>query len=223
MAFSSDVFNQYHQLAVHLSKIGDLDYKPLFFGLSININNVIVAMITYDNRVIIRSTPDTQDFIDETNLELHTYTKQGNPIRSGYYFVHPDLLNNHELLIEFFQKTYNGAIKVIDKQNAVKDTTLNKMPNIKVTLAKKLKDVGIDCPDALRRTGAPTAFALILRKHGDTLGNSILFKLEAAIRGIHEAALHPDDREKLNTELQIELQKLNIPDRFPQTIQPEQI
>lgn len=218
MAYSSNIYKQYHQLADQLSVIGELDNKPLFFGLSININGVIVGMITYDNRLIIRSTPDTQSLIDDLGLEIHTYTKQSNPIRSGYYFVCHDLLSNHESLIEFFQKTYLGALKVIDKQNAVKENTLNKMPNIKVTLAKKLKDVGIESPEALRRTGAPVAFALILRKHGDTLGNSILFKLEAAIRGIHEAALHSDDRKKLNSELQVELEKLSIPYKLNQSI-----
>lgn len=206
MAYSEDVFKSYNHLANNLNKIGEVSYKSLFFGLGIKINGHIVGMITHSNEVIIQSTPDTIDSIN--TLELKMYTNNIQKV-SNYFFLSMEILDKKDFIFELFEQTYQGVLKLVEKKKQDNQDQLKNMPNIKTSLAKKLKDVGIETPNKLRKVTAPVAFALIRYKFGDTLSDSILFKLEAAIKGVHEATLKPEEKTKLRSRYEREVEKQN--------------
>ncbi|QFT13288.1 TfoX/Sxy family DNA transformation protein [Vibrio sp. THAF190c] len=208
MAYSNKVFETYKLISNEINSLGSIDSKPLFFGLSININGITVGLITYSNDLIVRATPCSLPMLKDLSLEQHTYQKRNFIVRSGFF--HYDLASEHTItLSELFEKTYLGALRVRRLQGEVRASTLNKMPNIKLSLAKKLKDIGIATPEELREQGAPMAFALIKMEHGDKLAESVLYKLDGAIKGVHEATISQIDRQRLKSDFNNILQELS--------------
>lgn len=69
--------------------------------------------------------------------------------------------------------------------------TLTDLPNIGPEIARQLREVGIDSPEALRAAGAREAWTRILAMDPSACYNR-LTGLEGAVRGVRKAAL-PDD------------------------------
>jgi len=77
-----------------------------------------------------------------------------------------------------------------------KSDDLTKLPNIGLTLAKKLKLVGISTPDDLINTGSEDAMIKIKTIDKDTCIN-LLFALEGAIQGIRWHSLDKNRKTEL--------------------------
>lgn len=197
MAYSKHVFETFNRLETILSPIGKAQYRSLFFGLSITINDVVIGVITEDLTILIRGTPSTIQSISDLKFPMYSYRKRGIDIRSGYYQIHEHQCNDSETLLNLFECAYKGQQEVIQANTIAKESSLPQMPNIRSSLARKLREIDIHCPSDLRDTGSVVAFSLLRNKYGSSISESILFKLEAAIRGVHVATLKASERSEL--------------------------
>lgn len=197
MGYRTHVFETFKRLETILSPIGNAQYRSLFFGLSITINDVVIGVITEDLTILIRGTPSTIQNISDLKLPMYYYSKRGVDIRSGYYQLHEHQCNNSDTLLKLFESAYTGQKEVIRANAIAKDASLSQMPNIRSSLARKLREIDIHFPSDLRDTGAVVAFSLLRKQYGSLISESILFKLEAAIRGVHVATLQTSEKSEL--------------------------
>lgn len=119
--------------------------------------------------------------------------KRGKPILLNYYRVDDGLWQDRERLLQLSSYALNAA-----RKERIQRYQRNKqdLPNLTFQLEVLLCEAGITNEDTLRSLGARTSW-LKLRAKNKALSIKVLFALEGAIEGLHEAALPAEIRREL--------------------------
>lgn len=120
--------------------------------------------------------------------------KRGRPVLLNYYRVDDGLWQDRERLLQLSSFALNAARKERsqrDRRNRLKD-----LPNLTFQLEVLLFEAGITDEETLRELGARASW-LKMRAKNKALSIKVLFALEGAIAGLHEAALPAGIRREL--------------------------
>jgi DNA transformation protein and related proteins len=123
-----------------------------------------------------------------------TYKKCGRSVTLNYYRVDESLWRNQLKLVRLSKYSLDAALKEKSTRNTRE--RLKDLPNMSFHLEAILGEVGIKDVRALRILGAKMCW-LRLRQQNSLVTEKILFMLEGAIIGIHEAALPVARRQEL--------------------------
>ena len=112
--------------------------------------------------------------------------KRGRPVLLNYYRVDDGLWQDRERLLQLSSFALDAARK--ERSQRHQRHRLKDLPNLTFQLEVLLFEAGITNEETLRALGARASWLKIRMKNKD-LSVKVLFALEGAITGMHEAAL----------------------------------
>lgn len=112
----------------------------------------------------------------------------------NYYRVDEGLWQNREKLLQLSSFALDAARK--ERYQRHQRNRLKDLPNLTFQIEVLLMEAGITNKEMLRQLGAKTSW-LKMRSKNKALSIRVLFALEGAIEGLHEAALPADIRREL--------------------------
>lgn len=157
-----------------LSSLGNVTHRSLFGGYSLAIDEAVFAMLV-EGRLYLRASNQSRGYQHAHNPPMLVCTRRGRHISLNYYLVDDALWDSPSSL----------------REHAVKD-----LPNLNVQLEMSLWEAGIRDVETLCAYGAKECW-LKLRKARKNLSLQVLYALQGAIIGTHEAALPVQVREEL--------------------------
>lgn len=120
--------------------------------------------------------------------------KCGRPVILNYYRVDESLWRDQQQLVRLSKFSLEAAMK--EKHSRFSQHRLKDLPNMTFHLETLLNESGIKDESMLRVLGAKICW-LRLRQNNPLLTVKILYALEGAIVGVHEAALPTNRRQEL--------------------------
>ena len=123
-----------------------------------------------------------------------TYKKCGRSVTLNYYRVDESLWRNQLKLVRLSKYSLDAALK--EKKHAQYSGKTERFAQYVFSSGSDSREVGIKDVRALRILGAKMCW-LRLRQQNSLVTEKILFMLEGAIIGIHEAALPVARRQEL--------------------------
>jgi DNA transformation protein len=120
--------------------------------------------------------------------------KRGRPVLLNYYRVDDGLWQDRERLLQLSSFALSAARK--ERYQRHQRNRLKDLPNLTFQLEVLLFEAGITNEETLRALGARASW-LKMRAKNKALGIKVLFALEGAIEGLHEAALPAGIRREL--------------------------
>ncbi|EJC7778876.1 TfoX/Sxy family DNA transformation protein [Escherichia coli] len=151
----------------YLATLGTIEYRSLFGSYSLTVDDTVFAMVS-DGELYLRACEQS----------------------AQYCVKHPHQLK----LVRLSKYSLDAALKEKSTRNTRE--RLKDLPNMSFHLEAILGEVGIKDVRALRILGAKMCW-LRLRQQNSLVTEKILFMLEGAIIGIHEAALPVARRQEL--------------------------
>ena len=156
----------------YLATLGTIEYRSLFGSYSLTVDDTVFAMVS----------------------DGELYLRCGRSVTLNYYRVDESLWRNQLKLVRLSKYSLDAALKEKSTRNTRE--RLKDLPNMSFHLEAILGEVGIKDVRALRILGAKMCW-LRLRQQNSLVTEKILFMLEGAIIGIHEAALPVARRQEL--------------------------
>lgn len=186
-------YKRIYQSQEYLAPLGAIRYRALFGGYSLAIDDTVFAMVAEGDlylRVCEESAPYRVNH-PTVLLKLH---KRGRSILLNYYRVDDALWSDRQTLLHLSSFSLQAARR--EKARRVGVKRLKDLPNITFHLEMLLMEVGIRTEDDLRRLGAKLAW-FRMRQKKPYLSIKLLYALEGAIVGTHEATLPTKRRQQL--------------------------
>ena len=165
----------------YLATLGTIEYRSLFGSYSLTVDDTVFAMVS-DGELYLRACEQSAQYCVKHPPVWLTYKKCGRSVTLNYYRVDESLWRNQLKLVRLSKYSLDAALK--------------DLPNMSLHLEAILGEVGIKDVRALRILGAKMCW-LRLRQQNSLVTEKILFMLEGAIIGIHEAALPVARRQEL--------------------------
>ncbi|POP45848.1 competence protein [Superficieibacter electus] len=184
-----------YQSQEYLSPLGSIRYRALFGGYSLAIDNTVFAMVA-DGDLYLRVCEESAPYRVNHPTSLLTLQKRGRPILLNYYRVDEALWSDRQTLLHLSSFSLQAARQEKARRGGVK--RLKDLPNITFHLEMLLIEVGIRSEEELRAVGAEVAW-LKIREKNKYLSVRLLYALEGAITGMHEAMLPMQRRQQLTT------------------------
>lgn len=147
-----------------------------------------------DGELYLRACEESAKYCVKNGSSFLTLMKRGRPILLNYYRVDDGLWQDRERLLQLSSYALNAARK--ERIQRYQRNRLKDLPNLTFQLEVLLCEAGITNEDTLRSLGARTSW-LKLRAKNKALSIKVLFALEGAIEGLHEAALPAEIRREL--------------------------
>lgn len=182
-----------HQSKECLSSLGEINYRSLFGGYSLTIDNVVFAMVS-EGELYLRACEQSEVYFVQKAAESLVYNKRGRAIALNYYHVDEGLWCDREKLLQLSTDALFSARREKSRQKT--QQRLKDLPNLTHSLEMMLWEAGIADVRALHAYGAKRSW-IKLRNVNKALGVRVLLALEGAICGIHEAALPAATRREL--------------------------
>ena len=120
--------------------------------------------------------------------------KRGRAVLLNYYRVDEALWQDRDKLLQLSSFALEAALR--ERRERYKRDRLKDLPNLTFQLEILLNEAGIANEEALRALGAEQCW-LKIRELNRHLSYKVLFALEGAIVGLHEAALPETRRREL--------------------------
>jgi len=178
----------------YLSSLGDIHHRALFGGYTLAVNEAVFAMVS-KGELYLRACEQSAQYCvkhDPAYLEL---VKRGRPVLLNYYRVDEGLWQDREKLLQLSSFALESArLEHVERHNRHR---LKDLPNLTFQIEILLYEAGITSEVILRTLGAEESW-LKIRGKNKNLGIKVLFALEGAIEGLHEAALPTDRRRELS-------------------------
>ncbi|HAZ6599774.1 TfoX/Sxy family DNA transformation protein [Escherichia coli] len=170
-----------------------MEYRSLFGSYSLTVDDTVFAMVS-DGELYLRACEQSAQYCVKHPPVWLTYKKCGRSVTLNYYRVDESLWRNQLKLVRLSKYSLDAALKEKSTRNTRE--RLKDLPNMSFHLEAILGEVGIKDVRALRILGAKMCW-LRLRQQNCLVTEKILFMLEGAIIGIHEAALPVARRQEL--------------------------
>lgn len=173
-------------LLSHIAKYGELTTKSQFGGVSLMIDEIMLA-ITSDNQFYLKGSGFLETLYKATKMEAYIYLKKGSPITLRYYLITENLWSNSKKLNHFIDLSFHYSMQEFLKQRK-QPSRIKDLPNLGILLEKKLNQIGINKVEELRVVGAKACY-LKLRQRYDLKSSELLLSLAGAIVGCHRSVL----------------------------------
>ncbi|CAM7642826.1 TfoX/Sxy family DNA transformation protein [Citrobacter sedlakii] len=177
----------------YLSSLGTIRYRSLFGSYSLTINDTVFAMVA-DGELYLRACEQSVQYCVKHSPVWLTFMKRGRPVMLNYYQVDESLWRDQQKLIRLSKYSLDAALKEKHLRGATQ--RLKDLPNMTFHLESLLNEAGVYDVSTLRVLGAKMCW-LRLRQINKSITDKILYILEGAIYGIHEAALPATRRQEL--------------------------
>lgn len=176
-----------------LSSLGPVQYRALFGGYSLSIDDTVFAMVL-EGKLYLRACEQSASYAASSSNKLLTFNRRGRAVSLNYYLVDDDLWRNRPLLLSLSAQSLEKAQS--DKSKLRGRRGLRSLPNITWSLEMLLREAGVGDEKMLRALGAAAVWYR-LRRIRKNLSASVLLALEGAITGVHSAALPEARRQYL--------------------------
>lgn len=186
-------YQRIYQSREYLSPLGQIHHRALFGGYSLAIEDTVFAMVA-EGALYLRACEESAPYCVNAKAPLLTFVKRGRPVLLNYFRVDDGLWHDRETLLTLCQHSLAAAQREKVARRAQK--RLRDLPNLTFQLETLLWSVGIKDEASLRQLGAKACW-LRLKERSPQLSIKVLFALEGAIAGLHEAALPADTRREL--------------------------
>ncbi|EKP4478215.1 TfoX/Sxy family DNA transformation protein [Cronobacter dublinensis] len=176
-----------------LSSLGDVTHRSLFGGYSLAIDDAVFGMLA-EGRLYLRASEQSRAYQQAHNPPMLVCTRRGRRINLNYYLADDALWESPALLREHARTAL--ACAQTEKTERARGRRVKDLPNLNVQLEVSLWEAGIRDVETLCAFGAKECW-LKLRKARKNLSLHVLYALQGAITGTHEAALPTQIREEL--------------------------
>ncbi|MTH46787.1 TfoX/Sxy family DNA transformation protein [Intestinirhabdus alba] len=176
-----------------LSTLGEIHYRSLFGSYSLTIEDTIFAMVA-DGELYLRACEQSVQYCVKHTPTWLTFIKRGRPVILNYYQVDESLWRDRQQLVCLSKLSLEAARR--EKHIRSTQQRLKDLPNMSFHLETLLNEAGIMDVTTLRILGAKMCW-LRLRQTKPRLTVKVLYALEGAIAGVHEAALPAERRREL--------------------------
>lgn len=176
-----------------LASLGTIRYRSLFGSYSLTVEDTVFAMVA-SGELYLRACEQSVQYCVKHSPVWLTFMKRGRPVILNYYKVDDALWRNQQQLVSLSKFSLDAAVK--EKQSRFLQHRLRELPNMTFHLETLLNEAGVNDESTLRMLGAQMCW-LKLRQINPALTVKILYALEGAIRGVHEAALPAIRRQEL--------------------------
>lgn len=186
-------YERIYQSQEYLSPLGEIHHRALFGGYTLAIDDAVFAMVS-DGELYLRACEESAKYCVKNAASFLTLMKRGRPVLLNYYRVDDGLWQDRERLLQLSSFALNAARK--ERCQRHQRNRLKDLPNLTFQLEVLLFEAGITNEETLRALGARECW-LKMRAKNRALGIKVLFALEGAIEGLHEAALPAGTRREL--------------------------
>lgn len=186
-------YDRIYKSQEYLASLGTIHYRSLFGSYSLTVGDTVFAMVA-SGELYLRACEQSVQYCVKHSPVWLTFMKRGRPVILNYYQVNDALWRNQTQLLSLSQYSLDAAVK--EKQSRFAQHRLRELPNMTYHLESLLNEAGIKDESTLRVLGARMCW-LKLRQSNPSLTVKILFALEGAISGVHEAALPAVRRQEL--------------------------
>lgn len=176
-----------------LASLGTIRYRSLFGSYSLTVEDTVFAMVA-SGELYLRACEQSVQYCVKHSPVWLTFMKRGRPVILNYYKVDDALWRNQQQLVSLSKFSLDAAVK--EKQSRFLQHRLRELPNMTFHLETLLNEAGVNDESTLRMLGAQMCW-LKLRQINPALTVKILYALEGAIGGVHEAALPAIRRQEL--------------------------
>lgn len=176
-----------------LASLGTIRYRSLFGSYSLTVEDTVFAMVA-SGELYLRACEQSVQYCVKHSPVWLTFMKRGRPVILNYYKVDDVLWRNQQQLVSLSKFSLDAAVK--EKQSRFLQHRLRELPNMTFHLETLLNEAGVNDESTLRMLGAQMCW-LKLRQINPALTVKILYALEGAIGGVHEAALPAIRRQEL--------------------------
>ncbi|MTD26572.1 TfoX/Sxy family DNA transformation protein [Erwinia sorbitola] len=176
-----------------LAELGDVQSRTQFGGYCLAVEKTVFAVVA-EGELYLRACEQAQPYIVERKMEPLSLTKRGVPVELNYYRVDGALWSDNEQLLALSQLCLQGAKK--QQEERQNNRRLKDLPNMGIRMEMLLRQVGIQTIEMLIQKGAKRSW-LLLRSCNKNLGLNVLYALQGAIIGRHQAALPQAMKEEL--------------------------
>jgi DNA transformation protein len=176
-----------------LAPLGEIHTRPQFGGYGVLADNVMFGLFLQDE-LYLRATAQIEEVFHRHQMTRLRYIRRGLPLTLSYFQLTDAGWQDPALFLELATLALNGARQErAEKQNRER---LKGLPNIGGYLESLLLDAGINNQEQLKAQGAKACY-LKLDTDDIPLSIKVLYALEGAITGYHEAALPAEKRDEL--------------------------
>lgn len=99
-----------------LEPFGNIRVRKMFGGYGVYKNTLIFALII-DNELYFKADLETAKYFKSQELEPFTYQAKGKLIALSYYKIPPEIFEDKELLIKYFNMAYSSALSAYTKSH----------------------------------------------------------------------------------------------------------
>ena len=96
-----------------LEPFGNIKNRKMFGGYGIYKNELMFALIS-DNELYFKADLETAKYFKSQGLEPFSYKAKGKLIALSYYKILPEIIEDSELLVKYFNMAYNSALNSKD-------------------------------------------------------------------------------------------------------------
>lgn len=186
-------YERIYQSTEYLSPLGQVEHRALFGGYTLAVDDAVFAMVS-EGELYLRACEESAPYCVKHGSSYLTLAKRGRAVLLNYYRVDESLWQDRDKLLQLSSYALEAARR--ERRERHKRDRLKDLPNLTFQLEILLNEAGITNKEALRTLGAEQCWLKIkeLNKH---LSYKVLFALEGAIVGLHEAALPETRRREL--------------------------
>ena len=177
----------------YLSPLGEIHHRALFGGYTLAVDDAVFAMVS-DGELYLRACEESATYCVKHPSSFLTLVKRGRPVLLNYYRVDEGLWQDRQKLLQLSSYALDAARK--ERSLRYQRNRLKDLPNLTFQIEVLLYEAGITNEETLRELGAKTS-CLKIRSKNRALSIKVLFALEGAIEGMHEAALPANIRREL--------------------------
>lgn len=177
----------------YLSPLGEIHHRALFGGYTLAVDDAVFAMVS-DGELYLRACEESATYCVKHPSSFLTLVKRGRPVLLNYYRVDEGLWQDRQKLLQLSSYALDAARK--ERSLRYQRNRLKDLPNLTFQIEVLLYEAGITNEETLRELGAKTSW-LKIRSKNRALSIKVLFALEGAIEGMHEAALPASIRREL--------------------------
>ena len=171
----------------YLASLGKIDTRTQFGGYSLAVEKIVFAVVA-EGELYLRACEQIQPYVGAGRMPPLVFQKRGMPVALNYFRVDDALWEQPETLLALSRSSLKWAQQqCLDK---MANPRVKDLPNMGLRLEMMLREVGICSVDSLRAEGSKQCWLKLQAAHKN-VGINILFALEGAITGRHQAAL-PD-------------------------------
>lgn len=177
----------------YLSSLGPINYRALFGGYSLSVGDTIFAMVS-EGHLYLRACEQSAAYCLEHKTPLLSFVKRGRHVLLNYYRVDESLWHDRDRLLTL--SNWSLAAARTEKMHRTRISRLKDLPNLSFQLETLMCEAGIPDCITLKKLGAKACWTR-MRNVNAQLSVKVLYALEGAIAGVHEAALPALVRQEL--------------------------